>query len=135
MALPSPYRHPFPEVAVDTGNASLLPTITIQDVDKEQPEDIPQQLPGSLPTSEVAGIPDWYKVGWRAFTDFDKPLEEEDQKQLRLMNSWISQQYYGEWYYNAALVISVCLSCVLSLSELTITPSLDHTRPCSHLIL
>ncbi|KAI9462339.1 tricalbin [Lactarius psammicola] len=98
------------EATVDTGNASLLPTITIQDVDKEQPKDIPQQLPGSLPTSEAAGIPDWYKVGWRAFTDIDKSLEDEDQKQLRLMNSWISQQYYGEWYYNAALVISAVLA-------------------------
>ncbi|KAH9081855.1 tricalbin [Lactarius deliciosus] len=97
------------EVAVDTGNAGLIPTITIQDVDKEQPKDIPQQLPGSLPTSEATGIPDWYKVGWRAFADINKPLEEEDQMQLRLMNSWISQQYYGEWYYNAAVIISAVL--------------------------
>lgn len=97
------------EVVVDTGNGSPIPTITIQDVDKEQPKDIPRQLPGFLPTSEAAGIPDWYKVGWRAFTDLDKSPEDEDQKQLRVMNSWISQQYYGEWYYNAAVIISAVL--------------------------
>jgi hypothetical protein len=101
---------------VDTGSASLLPTITIQDVDKEQSEDAHQPLPGSLPTPEAARIPDWYKVGWRAFTDLDKPLEDEDKKQLRIMNSWLSQQYYGEWYYNAAIIIFVCPSCVLILT-------------------
>ncbi len=89
-------------------------------MDKEQPKDVPPQLPGSLPTSEAARIPDWYKVGWRAFTDLDAPLEDEDQKQLRLMKSWISQQYYGEWYYNAAVIICVCHSCVHSLSQLMI---------------
>lgn len=98
------------EVDVDTGDASLIPTITIQDVDKEQPKDTPQPLPGSLPTPEAAGIPDWYKVGWRAFTNLDQPPEDEDKKQLRLMNSWISQQYYGEWYYNAGIIIFAVLA-------------------------
>ena len=116
----------IPEAAVDTGNDVVLPTITIEDVDKGQPDDIPQPLPGLHPASEPAAIPDWYKVGWRAFTDIDKPLEDEDKQQLRLMNSWISQQYYGEWYHNAAVIISVCLSCVLSLGGLTITHTSLH---------
>ncbi|KAI0308025.1 tricalbin [Multifurca ochricompacta] len=98
------------EVAIDSGNGndSLIPTITIEDVDEEQVKDVPQ-FPGDYPTSKAAHIPDWYKVGWRAFTD-DKTSEDVDQKQLRLMNSWISEQYYGEWYYNAAVIIFAVLA-------------------------
>jgi hypothetical protein len=97
------------EVAVDPGSDGLIPTITIEDVDEKPAKDVPP-VPGELPASKAAAIPDWYKVGWRAFTDLDKPLEAEDQKQLRLMNSWLSEQYYGEWYYNAGIIIFVCHS-------------------------
>jgi hypothetical protein len=101
---------PLQGLAVDTGSDGPIPTITIEDVDKEGPKDTPSVpvQPGQLPASKAPVIPDWYKVGWRAFTDLDKPLEEEDQKQLRLMNTWISEQYYGQWYYNAAVIIFVC---------------------------
>lgn len=95
------------ELAVDSGGASLVPTITIEDVDKEAPKDAPQ-IPGQLPASKAPPIPDWYRVGWRAFTDIDKPLEDDDQRQLRFMNTWISEQYYGQWYHNASIIIFVC---------------------------
>jgi hypothetical protein len=95
------------ELAVDPGSDGPIPTITIEDVDKEGVKDAPR-IPGQLPASKAPLIPDWYKVGWRAFTDLDKPLEDDDQRQLRLMNSWISEQYYGQWYYNAAVIIFVC---------------------------
>jgi hypothetical protein len=95
------------EVPVDTGCDGPIPTITIEDVDKKPDMDV-TQTPGALPASKAAPIPDWYKVGWRAFTNVDKPAEEEDQRQLRLMNAWISEQYYGQWYYNAAVIIFVC---------------------------
>jgi hypothetical protein len=106
---------PLQELAVDTGGDGPIPTITIEDVDKEGskegseegPKEAPP-VPGQLPASKAPVIPDWYKVGWRAFTDLDKPLEEDDQRQLRLMNTWISEQYYGQWYYNAAVIIFVC---------------------------
>lgn len=48
-----------------------------------------------------------YKVGWRAFTDLDKAPEDEDAKDRRLYNSWISEQYYGQWYHNAAVIVVV----------------------------
>jgi hypothetical protein len=97
---------PLQELAVDTGSDGV-PTIIIEDVDKEGPKDAPP-VPGQLPAAKAPVIPDWYKVGWRAFTDLDKPPEDNDQRQLRLMNTWISEQYYGEWYYNAAVIIFVC---------------------------
>jgi hypothetical protein len=105
---------PLQELAVDTGSDGPIPTITIEDVDKgdkegdkEGPKDA-RPIPGQLPASKAPAIPDWYKVGWRAFTDLDKPPEEDDQRQLRLMNTWISEQYYGQWYYNAAVIVFVC---------------------------
>ena len=95
------------EVPVDPGSDGLIPTITIEDTDKQPAaKDVPP-IPGALPAAKAAPIPDWYKVGWRAFTDIDKPSEDEDQKQLRLMNAWIPDQYYGQWYYNAAVIIFV----------------------------
>ena len=95
------------EVPVDIGGDGPIPTITIEDVDKKQAKDVPQ-VPGQLPAANPTPIPEWYKVGWRAFTDLDKPSENEDQRQLRLMNAWISEQYYGQWYYNAAIIVFVC---------------------------
>ncbi|KAI9511781.1 tricalbin [Russula earlei] len=97
------------EVAVDSGSDGLIPTITIEDVDKTETKDAPQ-IPGEIPASKAPQIPDWYKVGWRAFTDLDNPPEGEDQRQLRLMNAWISEQYYGQWYYNAAIIIFAVLA-------------------------
>ena len=98
---------PLQELAVDAGGDGPIPTITIEDVDKEVPKEAPP-VPGQLPASKAPAIPEWYKVGWRAFTDLDKPAEEDDQRQLRLMNTWISEQYYGQWYYNAGVIIFVC---------------------------
>ena len=48
------------------------------------------------------------------------------------MNSWISQQYYGEWYYNAAIIIFVCFPCVLSPVKLMIFPGSHKAVLASH---
>jgi hypothetical protein len=117
---------PLQELPVDTGGDGPIPTITIEDVDKEGPKDAPP-IPGELPASKAPVIPDWYKVGWRAFTDLDKPSEDDDQRQLRLMNTWISEQYYGQWYYNAAVIIFVCYP----LSYSAATCFCSHPSPIS----
>jgi hypothetical protein len=126
--LPSSCRFgslPLQELAVDTGSDGPIPTITIEDVDKEGPKDAPP-VPGQLLASKAPAIPDWYKVGWRAFTDLDKPPEEDDQRQLRLLNTWISEQYYGQWYYNAAVIIFVCHPLLYP----TATCYCSHPSPC-----
>ena len=131
--------HFLVEVAVDPGSHGLIPTITIEDVDEKPAKDAPQ-IPGSLPASEPKApfIPDWYKVGWRAFTDLDKAPEDEDQKQLRLMNAWISEQYYGQWYYNAAVIIFVShFYCIPFAAHSCSNPSPlpdNQTRPYSRRI-
>lgn len=115
------------ELAVDSGGVGPIPTITVEDVDKEVPMDAPQ-IPGRLPASKAPPIPDWYKVGWRAFTDIDKPLEDDDQRQLRLMNTWISEQYYGQWYQNAGIISFVChpTPCLIAAC------SCSYPSPCSY---
>jgi Ca2+-dependent lipid-binding protein len=118
----------FAEIPIDTGSDGPLPTITIEDADKERARDVPQ-LPGDLPASKASQIPDWYRVGWRAFTTPAASSEDKDLKQLRLMNSWISEQYYGQWYYNAAVIIFVChFSAYLSVARScsTCIPLLSH---------
>jgi hypothetical protein len=122
------------EVPIDTGSDGMIPTITIEDVDEKPDKDV-AQTPGTLPAAKASSIPDWYKVGWPAFTSIDKPSEEEDQKQLRLMNAWISEQYYGQWYYNAAIIIFVCHSTAYPLAACSCSDSSlligSKTRPYS----
>ncbi|KAI0318989.1 tricalbin [Amylostereum chailletii] len=94
------------EVTIDPGASNIVPTITIEDVDKlalvEHTTNEHPQPPGAMPTGSAPPIPDWYKVGWRAFVD--QQDEDQDAKEVRMMHSFISEQYYGDWYHNAALV-------------------------------
>lgn len=103
--------HVFVEVALDQGAGNVVPTITIEDVDKvhtdaDAKDDAPAP-PGALPAGAAPPIPDWYKVGWRAFTPPDTSGEDEDAGQARMLHSFISEQYYGDWYHNAALIVFV----------------------------
>lgn len=71
-----------------------------------------------------------YKVGWRAFTDLDKAPEDEDAKDKRLYNAWIKEQYYGQWYHNAAVIVVVRVHKRLlysSLYSLSYSPSSPRT--------
>ena len=104
------------EVAIDTGTAHILPTITIEDVDKHIADDAkPQlpdqpepQLPGAIPSAPPPQIPDWYKVGWRAVGGIDVPQSEGVEKDHSILALFLHEQYYGDWYHNAALIFFVC---------------------------
>jgi hypothetical protein len=122
IELARPYRVLHAELPVDTGSEATVPTITIEDTDKEQAKDAPQ-LPGDLLASKASQIPDWYKVGWPAFTTPEIVSEDADQKQLRLMNAWLSDQYYGQWYHNAAIITFVC--------HFRAHSSVPHSQCCS----
>ncbi|TBU34912.1 tricalbin [Dichomitus squalens] len=133
------------EISVDTGNGgSVLPTITVEDVDKggrdkkptpqpvntekanEKRPDQPvsptwpvsptsptgpeTQVPGAMPAGPAPEIPDWYKVGWRDVSGIDiAPAAEGDAKDKEILNLFISEQFYGEWYHNAALIVVAVL--------------------------
>ncbi|KAH7915157.1 C2 domain-containing protein [Hygrophoropsis aurantiaca] len=110
------------EVAIDTGNSGIVPTITVEDADKvakEEREDTGQlggspptaTTPGSYPSSSINAIPDWYKVGWRAHANVDRPpLEQGEEKDKTILQLFFSEQYYGDWYHNAGIIIFAVFS-------------------------
>lgn len=58
-----------------------------------------------MPTAAATEIPDWYRVGWRQVSEIDRPpLPEGDEKNRSILEDWIKEQYYGEWYHNAAII-------------------------------
>ncbi|EPQ61056.1 tricalbin [Gloeophyllum trabeum ATCC 11539] len=98
------------ELAIDTGASNVVPTITIEDADTEVPDEDQNQpqpeLPGALPDGVAPAIPDWYKVGWRAVGGIDEPeLTEGEEKDKNVLELFISEQFYGDWYHNAAIII------------------------------
>lgn len=101
-------------VPVDTGKTDVLPTITVEDVDKlaevEEPSTpLQEQPPGAMPAGPAPPIPDWYKVGWRAIAGVDDPaVTEGEVKDKTVLDAFLKEQFYGEWYHNAALILVVC---------------------------
>ncbi|KAG1757254.1 C2 domain-containing protein [Suillus lakei] len=62
-------------------------------------------VPGEYPSGLAPAIPDWYKVGWRAVANIDAPaLEEGEEKDKHILQLFLAEQYYGQWYHNAALI-------------------------------
>ena len=111
LALTRPHLLSLPtELAIDTGNSGVIPTITVHDVETH-PEDVstivqPARTPGSFDAGPYV-IPDWYKVGWRATSSLDSPQLQGEQKDARVLSAFLKEQYYGDWYHNAGLVFFV----------------------------
>lgn len=100
------------EVPVDMGDANIVPTITVEDVDKlaeTDPESqSPQPIPGAMPAGPAPVIPDWYKIGWRAVGGLDEPaLTEGEEKDKAVLLAFLKEQFYGDWYHNAAIIVFV----------------------------
>lgn len=70
--------------------------------------------PGDLPAGKAPIIPEWYKIGWRAVSGVDEPLPEGTEKDRGILFQFVDEQYYGEWYHNAAIIIVVRLPVSLS---------------------
>ncbi|KAG5220503.1 transmembrane protein [Salix suchowensis] len=115
------------EVHIDSGESNVIPTITIEDHDTETPKiaandvspeavadvakDESSKVPGALPEGRAPEIPDWYKVGWRATSGIDNPpLEEGEEKDKGVLAMFLSEQFYGDWYHNAAIIFFVLSS-------------------------
>ncbi|CAE6474512.1 unnamed protein product, partial [Rhizoctonia solani] len=100
------------ELPVDTGNGrNPAPTITIEDVDRVTKEVLEesntqngQPMPGMIPEGPAPPIPDWYKVGWRAQAGIDDPDPSPEEKDKGILEQWLAEMYYGDWYHNAAVI-------------------------------
>jgi hypothetical protein len=100
----------LPDLAVDTGNSDVIPTITVHDVEAH-PDDVAAavqsaKIPGSIDAGPYV-IPDWYKVGWRAVGGIDSPELQGEAKDTAVLAAFLKEQYYGDWYHNAGLVFFV----------------------------
>jgi hypothetical protein len=112
----------FPELKVDTGRSMAVPTITVEDHDGEKSKVVakhttesPQEVvevsddhdtPGSMPANTAAAIPDWYRVGWRQNSGLHN-IQEGEEKIQSLLDTYLHEQFYGDWYHNAAVIVFV----------------------------
>ncbi|KAG8727068.1 hypothetical protein FRC12_022828, partial [Ceratobasidium sp. 428] len=99
------------ELVVDAGGPPVAPTITIEDVDKATKEVLEESntqngepMPGAMPTGPAPAIPDWYKVGWRAHAGIDDPIPTDEERDKGIIDMYLSEMYYGDWYHNAAVI-------------------------------
>lgn len=120
----------LPVAAAGTAKPAI-PTVTIEDVDarleqqtvkseahKSDVNGTAQSLhgisdgadgvPGKLPSSAAPAIPDWFQIGWRAVAGLES-LETDD-RDKHLLAAFIHDQYFGDWYHNAAVIVVVCTS-------------------------
>lgn len=125
---PQPRSFMYLEVALDVGKApAAAPTITVSDADNDPSITSPNsaqalngQPPGALPAGPAPVIPDWYKVGWRAVGGVDEPaLTEGELKDKAVLDQFLSEQFYGAWYHNAAIIFFVSLSCTIAFVKLS----------------
>ncbi|KAJ3567153.1 hypothetical protein NP233_g6551 [Leucocoprinus birnbaumii] len=120
-ALDAPGR----ELKIDSGRSTAVPTITVEDHDGEKPkvvakdvsdesarvaeEESDANMPGSMPNGAAPAIPDWYRVGWRQNSGIDD-LQEGEAKTQSILASYLDEQFYGDWYHNAAVIVSAVLA-------------------------
>ena len=120
---------------VDTGNPNIVPTITIDDMDKLAAEEplspLQQQPPGAMPAGPAPPIPDWYKVGWRAVGGIDAPELEGDPKELAILSTFLHEQFYGDWYHNAALIVFVRVFLMYPMYTIPVNPKFILSFPIS----
>ncbi|KAF9535478.1 C2 domain-containing protein [Crepidotus variabilis] len=113
------------DIADTQGAPPPVPTIVIQDLgngekgvkpsDEHVKETTPppveddgagqEGVPGALPGKEAYVIPDWYKVGWRQVSGIDEAPVEGEAKDKTVLEMFLSEQFYGEWYYNAGIIV------------------------------
>jgi len=123
-----PNQNPEREIAIEDtkGIPQPVPTIVVEHVAdgetkivaNDTPQDAAQvhadesaAVPGALPNQAPYVIPDWYKVGWRQSSGIDDaPLPEGEQKDLSVLDLFLSEQFYGEWYHNAAVIVFAVLA-------------------------
>ncbi|KAH9836496.1 C2 domain-containing protein [Rhodofomes roseus] len=103
------------EISVDTGTSNVVPTITIEDMSDEPGFEVEHsgenaaadpEVPGAIPSGPASVIPEWYKVGWREVGGIDaQRVLEGEEKDKFVLQAFIKEQYYGEWYHNAAIIV------------------------------
>ncbi len=114
---------------MDSNNAPrAIPTITVEDTEKPvdksvhkvpiaekereqnhlETQEESSSIPGALPAAPAPVIPEWYVVGWRQSSGIDKPpLAEGEERDKGVLDLFLSEQFYGDWYHNAGIIVFV----------------------------
>jgi hypothetical protein len=67
-------------------------------------------MPGMIPEGAAPPIPDWYKVGWRAHAGIDDPVPSEEERDKGILEQWLTEMYYGDWYHSKYTCITLTCS-------------------------
>ncbi|ORX40969.1 C2 domain-containing protein [Kockovaella imperatae] len=103
-------------VAIDTSttNGAPAPTITMADIDHasraEGQEVGGQSVPGAIPTGAAPPVPKWLQVGWKEVAGAALSGSDEHQRDLGILAHYVSDQAYGAWYHNAAIILFAVLT-------------------------
>jgi hypothetical protein len=100
----------IPTIVIEQHEDGSKPSIVASGTDQvaEEVQDEAAKAPGALPTKAAEAIPDWYKVGWRQVGGIDlAPLPEGEERDKAVLDMFLSEQFYGAWYHNAAVIVFV----------------------------
>lgn len=64
-------------------------------------------LPGALSVKQEVELPEWFKVGWRQASGIDDPAPSTEARGKAVLNLFLKEQFYGDWYHNAGIIIFV----------------------------
>ncbi|KAF5354770.1 hypothetical protein D9756_005742 [Leucocoprinus leucothites] len=108
------------ELKVNNRHSKAVPTISAEDHGKVKPnaptkvaprslvgieqDSVTRQVPGSMPAGSVAAIPEWYRVGWHQISRTDDMHEDEDDSRQSMLEAYLDEKLYGDWYHNAAVI-------------------------------
>ncbi|KAF9243825.1 C2 domain-containing protein [Melanogaster broomeanus] len=90
------------EVPIDSGGGVVVPTITVEDADKAMAE---EKEKSHAPSSEAPPAPlAPGRMACRRHIDAPR-LEEGEEKDKSILQLFLSEQFYGDWYHNAAIIV------------------------------
>ncbi|GAA5871970.1 hypothetical protein JCM16303_000930 [Sporobolomyces ruberrimus] len=83
-------------------------------------EDGTENPPGAMPEKEpepqmIREIPSWFQIGWTG-QDRSLFLSPEEKTNRAILEDFVSDAYYGQWYHNAGIMVF----CVVSTHFLTL---------------
>ena len=68
------------------------------------------RIPGDMPDNQSPEVPGWFKAGWRAVGGIDAVAATTEEEQDKgLLDAFLSEQWYGSWYHNAAIIFFVSI--------------------------
>ncbi|PWN50042.1 tricalbin [Violaceomyces palustris] len=105
----------------DIGGKHVDATLDLTDVDKasklEGQAGDGKNLPGAIPAGQATStLPEWYQVGWTGVAHRMKGLapgqavSTEEQVHLDLISTFLSDAYYGFFWYNGAVIAIAILA-------------------------